>query len=85
MAGRRAFLLVESPPFHSILHGEPRAFYEQSPRVWVELGWRHPRAESVEASACEPNRSASSKLAPSRYCSVIVVASASACFLNPPP
>jgi hypothetical protein len=47
----RAFLLVESPPFHTVIRGDPPGFYEQAPRVWVEIGWRHSHVISVEPPA----------------------------------
>jgi hypothetical protein len=43
----RAQLQVESPPYHSLLCAIPRAYAEQSPGVWVEVGWRHPLAEII--------------------------------------
>src|SRR5947209_3562370 len=49
--GNRAFLLVDSPPFHSVLRGEPPVYSEQAPQVWVEIGWRHPQVESIEPPA----------------------------------
>jgi hypothetical protein len=48
---RRAFLLAEPPPFHVVLRGEPRVYYEQAPRVWIQLGWHCPRAETIEVPA----------------------------------
>jgi hypothetical protein len=47
-ATNRAFLLVESPPYHFVLGGEPRVYSEETPGVWVELGWRHPGPETIE-------------------------------------
>src|SRR5436190_1286863 len=52
-ATQSVLVLVESPPFFSLLrafdHGpeSPRAFVRQAPRVWVEAGFRHPLAEQI--------------------------------------
>jgi hypothetical protein len=43
----RALALIGAPPFHSLLRAE-NCFYEQAPRVWVEVGWRHPLAKLIE-------------------------------------
>jgi hypothetical protein len=43
----RAFVLVESPPYHLLLRAEPCAYVQHAPRVWVEVGWRHPLAEMI--------------------------------------
>lgn len=53
----RALLRVVGPPYYSLLRAldqigdekAPRAFVEQSPRVWVELGYRHPFIDQISA------------------------------------
>ena len=44
----RAILLIESPPYHSIISDGSHVFAEQSPRVWVEVGWRYPLVETID-------------------------------------
>jgi hypothetical protein len=44
----RAFLLVESPPFHSLVRSDPVVFASRGPRLWVEVGWRHLLAETIQ-------------------------------------
>src|SRR5439155_13874703 len=52
-----ALVLVESPPYFTLLQaldrgsGSPRAFVRQAPRVWVEVGYRHPLADQIEPPA----------------------------------
>jgi hypothetical protein len=55
--GRTCGLLrVVGPPYYSLLRAldriggdaAPRAFREQAPRVWVELGYRHPLGEQIK-------------------------------------
>src|SRR5579871_6672531 len=52
----RALLRVVGPPYYSLLRAvdqlsggglAPRAFIEQSPGVWLEIGYRHPLADSI--------------------------------------
>jgi hypothetical protein len=52
----RALLRVVGPPYYSLLRAidqlggpgvAPRAFVERSAGVWVEVGYRHPLAESI--------------------------------------
>jgi hypothetical protein len=45
--GSRALTTIASPPFHTLLRAAPHAYAEQRPRVWVEVGWRHPLAEMI--------------------------------------
>ncbi|MBY0528451.1 MAG: hypothetical protein K2R98_33980 [Gemmataceae bacterium] len=53
----RVFVRVPHPPVYSLLragesNGVPqslRAYVEQAPRVWVQLGWRHPLVKQIEA------------------------------------
>ena len=55
----RALLRVVAPPYYSVLRaldtgGEPTAptaYVEQSPRVWVQLGYRHPLGDHIKAPA----------------------------------
>jgi hypothetical protein len=51
----RALLRVVGPPYYSLLRAidrdgqaAPTAFVEQAPRVWVQLGYRHPLADHVK-------------------------------------
>src|SRR5205823_3573177 len=44
----RVLALVESAPFHALLRAVPTAYAQQAPRVWVEVGWRHPLAEMIQ-------------------------------------
>ena len=55
-ANVRALLRVVGPPYYSLLRAidgqgpdTPRAYVERAPRVWVELGYRHPLAEHIKA------------------------------------
>lgn len=60
-ADRRVLLRVIGPPYYTLLRaidaitvgkGEPvRAYTEQAPRVWVELGYSHPFADRVAPPA----------------------------------
>lgn len=55
--GVRTLLLVKGPPYYTLLraidqldgNATPRAYVEQSPGVWVELGYRHPLAEQIQS------------------------------------
>lgn len=53
----KSLLLVQGPPYYSLLRAQagtaesPQAFYEQAPRVWTQLGWRHPLGERIEPAA----------------------------------
>jgi hypothetical protein len=55
----RALLRVVGPPYYSLLRAidrdgqasAPTAFVEQAPRVWVQLGYRHPLADHVKPPA----------------------------------
>ena len=40
-------MLIDSPPYHSLLRTSPAAYYQQAPRVWVTVGWRHPLVEKI--------------------------------------
>jgi hypothetical protein len=49
-----ALLRVIGPPYYSLLRAidrngsdSPRAYLEQTPRVWVEVGWTHPLVEQL--------------------------------------
>ncbi len=51
----RALLRVVGPPYYSLLRAidrdgqaAPIAYVEQAPRVWVQLGYRHPLADHVK-------------------------------------
>jgi hypothetical protein len=52
----RALLRVVGPPYYSLLRAidrdgqaaAPVAYVEQAPRVWVQLGYRHPLADHVK-------------------------------------
>jgi hypothetical protein len=52
----RALLRVVGPPYYSLLRAidrdgqasAPTAYVEQAPRVWVQLGYRHPLADHVK-------------------------------------
>jgi hypothetical protein len=56
VAAGRVLLRVISPPLYSLFRALERdacadqltAFVEQSPRVWVELGWRHPVGDDIQ-------------------------------------
>src|SRR5438093_1014439 len=56
-APARAGSDAQPPPFFSLLRAldrgpaAPRAFVRQAPRVWVEVGFRHPLAELIEPPA----------------------------------
>lgn len=53
----RALLLVVGPPYYSLLRAldrqrdenAPRAFLEQAPKIWVELGYTHPFVNRINA------------------------------------
>jgi hypothetical protein len=55
-AAGRALLRVVGPPYYSLLRAidrdgqatAPTAFAEQAPRVWVQVGYRHPLAEQIK-------------------------------------
>jgi hypothetical protein len=55
----RALLRVVGPPYYSLLRAidrdgqasAPTAYVEQAPRVWVQVGHRHPLAEHVKPPA----------------------------------
>ena len=57
-AGVRTLLQVKGPPYYTLLRAiddldgarAPRAFIEQSPRVWVQYGYRHPLADRIQPS-----------------------------------
>lgn len=56
----RALLRVIGPPYYSLLraldqHGDqtPRAYLEQAPRVWCQIGTQHPLAEQLQPPAGE--------------------------------
>ncbi|HEY1376389.1 MAG TPA: hypothetical protein VGF55_06320, partial [Gemmataceae bacterium] len=57
LSSARVFILIDSPPFHSLLRatdghpGAPRAYVRQADRVWVEVGWRHPLGEMIDPPA----------------------------------
>jgi cellulose synthase operon protein C len=50
----RTLLRVIGPPYYSLLRAlgdsaeKPAAFYEQAPRVWVQLGYKHPLASQIQ-------------------------------------
>ena len=52
---QRVFLRVIGPPYYSLLRAldrngsatSPQAFVEQASRVWIELGYEHPLANSI--------------------------------------
>lgn len=55
---RRALLRVVGPPYYSLLRAidriggaeiAPYAFMERAPRVWVEIGYRHPLESNIRA------------------------------------
>lgn len=54
---QRCQLLVENPPYSTLLRAidrvaeSPRAYRRQAPRVWVEVGHRHPLAELIAPPA----------------------------------
>ncbi len=58
-AGTRTLLQVKGPPYYTLLRAidskkdqdAPQAFIEQQPRVWVEYGYSHPLAESIQPAA----------------------------------
>ena len=55
-AGVRTLLQVNGPPYYTLLRAidhtdgpaAPRAYVEQQPRVWVEVGYTHPLAEQIQ-------------------------------------
>ena len=55
----RILVLAESPPHFTLLRAVDnadvdsgvRAFYQQAPRVWVAVGWRHSFARQIDAPA----------------------------------
>lgn len=53
----RTLLLVYGPPYYSLLRAlagdeeAPSAFYQQTQRVWTQIGWRHPLGEQIEPAA----------------------------------
>jgi hypothetical protein len=55
----RALLRVIGPPYYSLLRAidrdgqasAPVAYVEQAPRLWVQLGYRHPLAEQIKPPA----------------------------------
>ncbi len=54
--GLRTLLQVKGPPYYTLLRAidsldgsaAPRAYVEQSPRVWVQYGYHHPLANRIE-------------------------------------
>ncbi|MFO0810392.1 MAG: hypothetical protein U0746_17345 [Gemmataceae bacterium] len=44
----QAYVLAERPPFATLLRTDIRGYAQRAPRVWVELGSRHPVAELIE-------------------------------------
>ncbi len=54
--GVRTLLQVKGPPYYTLLRAidhidgqaAPRAYVEQQPRVWVEVGYSHPLAEQIQ-------------------------------------
>jgi hypothetical protein len=57
--GPRTLLLVKGPPYYTLLRAidpvsgsaAPRAFVERHPRVWVEYGYAHPLANSLQPAS----------------------------------
>jgi hypothetical protein len=54
----RALLRVVGPPYYSLLRAidrdgseAPTAYVEQSPRVWVQLGYQHPLGDHIKPAA----------------------------------
>ena len=54
--GVRTLLEVKGPPYYTLLRAidhlegkaAPRAYVEQQPRVWVEVGYSHPLADQIQ-------------------------------------
>ncbi len=57
--GVRTLLQVKGPPYYTLLRAidpldgaaTPKAYIEQSPRVWVEYGYSHPLAELIQPAS----------------------------------